>query len=271
MITREHNVDFTIRNSQADSFIPQTEGTKKLLKVQLQTQLGLVTIFSAYPPTLISIQEAKDKFYDEFSAAINEVPFQEPLFILGGFNTRVGSDHHSWPACLGQFRTGKMSVKGQHLLKLCCQQNLYITNTFFNTKPQHKVSWRHPRSNYWHQLDLIITRCSSLHNIKTTYTYQSADYDTNHSLVCSKVKWLHHTKKEGRSCITVSNTHDPAKVTKFMQAMEEALPVQPGSDVSKRWEHLWDTIYNPAMSIFGKRMVKSGSWFIAHSLMSCYH
>lgn len=156
-MTREHNVDFTIRNSQADSFIPQTEGTKKLLKVQLQTQLGLVTIFSAYPPTLISIQEAKDKFYDEFSAAINEVPFQEPLLILSDFNTRVGSDHHSWPACLGQFRTGKMSVKGQHLLKLCCQQNLYITNTFFNTKPQHKVSWRHPRSNYWHQLDLIIT------------------------------------------------------------------------------------------------------------------
>ena len=39
----------------------------------------------------------KDRFYDDLSAAISKVPPQEPLFIFGDFNARVGADHSSWP------------------------------------------------------------------------------------------------------------------------------------------------------------------------------
>ena len=52
------------------------------------------------------------------------------------------------------------------------------------------VSWRHPRSTHWHQLDLILTRSANLSTIKITSSYQSADCDTDHSLVCINVKLL---------------------------------------------------------------------------------
>lgn len=71
--------------------------------------------------------------------------------------------------------------------------------------------------------------------------------------------------QEGRkACIDVSKTCDPAKVAEFLKAMEDALPILPGSSVSKRWEHLQDTIYNTEMSNFGKSMVQSADWFVAH-------
>ena len=92
------------------------------------------------------------------------------------------------------------------------------------TKPQHKVSWRHPRSKHWHQLDLVLTRCTNLGNVKLTRSYQSADCDTDHSLICCKVnfkaKRVHHAKKEGRHRINTCMTRKPEKVKDFIRVVE---------------------------------------------------
>ena len=119
---------------------PPSERTERLLKLQLQTSAGLVSLISAYAPTLTSASELKDRFYDDLSAAISKVLPQEPLLIFGDFNARVGADHSSWPTCLGHFGIGNMNENGQ---RLYCHHNLSITNTFFMTKLQYKVSWRH--------------------------------------------------------------------------------------------------------------------------------
>ena len=74
------------------------------------------------------------------------------------------------------------------LLELCAFHNLCITNSFFKTKPQHKVSWRHPCSKHWHQLDLILVRHATIKNVLHTCSYHSADCDTDHSLVCCKIR-----------------------------------------------------------------------------------
>ncbi|XP_043916117.1 uncharacterized protein LOC122792394 [Protopterus annectens] len=81
--TREHGTGFTSRNNLVGSVIPPNMGNERLLKIQLQTPVGMVNIFSVYVPALTSTQEVKDKFCDEFSVAITEVPSHEPLFILG--------------------------------------------------------------------------------------------------------------------------------------------------------------------------------------------
>ena len=112
------------------------------------------------------------------------------------FNARVGADHSFCPTCLGYFGIGNMNENGQCLLELCCHHSLSITNTFVMTKPQHKVSWRHPRSKHWHQLDLVLTPRTNFGNVKLTRSYQSADCDTDRSFVCCKVnfkaKRVHH-------------------------------------------------------------------------------
>ena len=121
-----------------------------------------------------------------------------------------------------------MNENGQRLLEFSCYYGLCVSNTFFNTKPQHRVSWRHPRPKHWHQIDLILTRLSSLPSITITRSYQSADCDTDHSLVCSRIKLrtkrLHHTKKEGRPRIDINKIHNQRKVEEFAQALQETLP-----------------------------------------------
>ena len=124
------------------------------------------------------------------------------------------------------------------------------------TKPQHKVSLRQPISKHWPQLDLGLTRCTNLSNVKLTRSYWSADCDTDHSLVCCKVnfkaKRVHHAKKEGRHRINTCMTRKLEKVKKFIRVVDEALPCPANTSAAQRWEHLRDTIYNAASLTFGK-------------------
>ena len=125
------------------------------------------------------------------------------------------------------------------------------------------------RSKHWHQLDLTLTRRSSLPNVTLTRTYQSADCDTDHSLVCSKVKLrtkkLHRSKKEGRPRIDTSGTRDQEKVEEFVRAIERSLPGPSITNAQERWEHFREAVYNAAMSTYGRKTTKSADWFEAHS------
>ena len=106
-------------------------------------------------------EDIKDHFYDELDSLIGKIPKVEPLILLGDFNARVGSDHQSWPSCIGHHGTWRMNDNGQRLLELRSFHGLCITNTFFQSEHQHKVSWKHPRSHKWHQLDLCSEQCPS--------------------------------------------------------------------------------------------------------------
>ncbi len=242
-------------------------GTPRILSLHLSTSSGPVNILSIYAPTLCSSAETKDTFYDELETTIKEIPTTEHLFLLGDFNARIGADHNSWPHCIGHFGIGKLNENGQRLLELCSYHDLCISNTFFSTKRCHRVSWRHPRSCHWHQLDLVIIRRPLLNCVLTTRSYHSADCDTDHSLVGSKVrlypKQIHNSKQKGRPRINTALTSVAEVCTRFASAIEEALKDCPVNSSEERWSHIRDAIYNSAMTTFGKWVKKNPDWFEA--------
>ncbi|KAK4325144.1 hypothetical protein Pmani_004298 [Petrolisthes manimaculis] len=160
-----------------------------------------------------------------------------------------------------------MNKNGQRLLELCSYQNLCITNTFFSTKPIHRVSWHHPRSRHWHQLDLIITCRSSLNSVLTTRSFHSADCDTDHSLVSSKVriqpKRIPRSKQKRQPLINTARTVMPDLCERFACSIEEALRDCPKSGAEERWHYIRDAIHTSAMDTFGKRERQNPDWFEA--------
>ncbi|XP_033120196.1 uncharacterized protein LOC117119470 [Anneissia japonica] len=173
--------------------------------------------------------------------------------------------------CLGYHGVGRINENGQRLLELCAQRELCITNTYFQGKHRHKVSWRHMRSGHWHQLDLIITRRRDLPSVLHTRTYHSADCDTDHSLVISKVKFqlrkLHTSKHDGLPRINIAGTKNEAKCQQFIEAMEHSLPAEGlQGNVDEVWNTISSTIYNKtAEKTFGKNRKINKDWFRAHS------
>ena len=109
---KEYGEGIAVKNNLLGSIISRANGTKRILKLQLQNSAAPVSLISTHAPILTSPSEAKDRFYDELSAVISDVPPQEPLFILRNFNAKAGADHSSWPFCLGHNGIGKMNENG---------------------------------------------------------------------------------------------------------------------------------------------------------------
>ena len=265
---REQGVGFAVRNSLLQMIEPPTDGTERILKLRLSTVEGLVNIICVYAPTLLATVETKDHFYESLDTALSTIPASEHIYVIGDFNARVGSDREAWPNVLGHHGTGKMNDNGQRLLELCCYHNLCITNTFFQNKACHKVSWRHPRSKHWHQLDLVVTRRDSINSVCNTRAYHSADCDTDHSLIASKVKLkpkkLHHTKQKGQPRINISKTAYSQKNDEFIVRLEETLTDRQEENAEDRWNSIRNTIYSAAVQTYGKKERKNADWFEAN-------
>ncbi|XP_076041899.1 uncharacterized protein LOC143025776 [Oratosquilla oratoria] len=156
---------------------------------------------------------------------------------------------------------------GQRLLEFCSYNSLCVTNSFFQTKPQHRVSWCHPRSKHWHQLDLILIRRSNIKLVQITRTYHSADCDTDHSLVCCKISLqpmkLHKSKQKGKPRMNTTGMHLPEKVEEFAKSLQKALSVEhQHCSAAEKWNHLRNTIQKTALATFGKKTSKN-DWFDA--------
>ena len=267
---RIHGVGFAARNSMRNKTEVGSHGTECLLSLKLNTTAGPVTLLSTYAPTLSASAEEKDVFYDQLSTAITDIPPNQNILLLGDFNARVGADCQHWPVCIGRFGVGKMNDNGQRLLELCSYHQLCITNTFFKTKPQHKVSWMHPRSKHWHQLDLIITRRSALNTVLHTRSFHSADCDTDHALVCCKIKLtpkrIHKKRPEGAPRIDTSCMANQAKQREFQEAFEADFSSrQAKATATETWTELCDCIQKAAFSSFGKQKRRSEDWYEAKS------
>ena len=269
---REHGVGFAVKNSLLNKVKPGSNSSERLMTLHLNTTEGPATLVSVYAPTLSASSEAKDEFYENLSSTLSNIPSTEQLFLLGDFNARVGADITSWPSCLGHFGVGKMNDNGQRLLELCSFHELCVTNSFFRTKPQHKFSWQHPRSKHWHQLDLILVRRAAIKNVLLTRSYHSADCDTDHSLVCCKIrltpKRLHRAKKQGNPRIDVSKMSRPDLAKKFAEAFESEYDTNlqdnaPPTSATDKWVKLRDSIHRTALATFGKKTSKSHDWFQA--------
>ena len=168
-----------MRNSLIATTETPSGGSLRILALCMKTSVGFVNIISAYTPTLTSTLDAKDQFYEALQETLSGIPSSEGIYLLGDFNACVGTNWQARPTCLSHFGFGRMNENGQRSLELCCHHGLCITNSYFKCKELHKVTWRHPRSQHWHQLHLVITRRADLSSVLHTRSYHSADCDTD--------------------------------------------------------------------------------------------
>ena len=254
---RVRGVGFAVSNKLVQMVEPGSTKSERIMHIKLNTDLGLTNLFSVYAPTLTSSTDA-----------IKHIPNNEVLIPLGDFNARVGNDQGSWPDCLGHFGVGKCNENGQRLLELCTYHHLCITNTFFGVKLHHRFSWMHPRSKNWHQLDLIISRREHLNNIRTTRAYHSADCDSDHSLVCTKIqlrpKKFHRVKQSATLRINAPASAIPENVSIFNDILSSKLGDCLELNTEDHWSHIKDTTLAAALKAFGKNVRKSQDWFNAN-------
>ena len=74
-----------------------------------------------------------ERFYEDLQDLVELTPQKDVLFIIGGWNAKVGSQET--PGVTGKFGLGIRNEAGQRLIEFCQENVLVITNTLFQ---QHK-------------------------------------------------------------------------------------------------------------------------------------
>lgn len=158
-----------------------------------------------------------------------------------------------------------MNENGQPLLQLCCRNNLVVTNTLFPGKPHQKMSWCHPRSKSWHQLDFVITSSKHRTEVMNTRTYHSADCDTDHSLVVSTMRLEprpYHRQIKKSKKIDVSNCNNPQLQDQYCQLLDKKMANISDEDThEEHWEKMRSSIHSAALESFGLRKRQDPDWY----------
>ena len=143
---REHGAGVAVKNSLPTVTEPPVIGSARILTIRLSTRAGGANIMIVYAPTLRSTADSKDQFYEELDVDIGNIPKTEQLYILRGFNARVGADHEAWPTCPGHHGMGKLSKMGRDFLSTAaimdCQSLTHSSRTNHVTKCPGEIPGR---------------------------------------------------------------------------------------------------------------------------------
>ena len=223
-------------------------------------------VISAYAPTLVAEEDAKDEFYAALGEVLHRANSRDKIILLGDFNARVGSRRDLWGHVIGSHGLGKMNANGLRLLTLCTEYDLTITNTLFRLKPIHKTSWMHPRSRQWHLLDYVIVRSSQVKEVSITRAMRGAECWTDHRLMMSKMHVAIRPptrRRRRRKRIDCALLKDPSTRSDFTAKTRTALEGITASvgTAAAQWDEIARKLLDVAEEMLGTQRPRDRDWF----------
>ena len=136
------------------------------------------TVICCYSPTNTANEEEIEKFYEDLSALVRQVPIHNVLIIAGDFNAQLGRDHN-YKYTFHQ-TTNRNGNKLHNFLK---ENSLECLNTKYQKKTEKL--WTHTYSNgNKATLDYILINKKWKHNATNCQPYSSFDrVYTDHRVV----------------------------------------------------------------------------------------
>ena len=193
--------------------------SEHILRLRLKCHMSYMTVVAVYAPTIPpnSTSESvgpSEAFYDQLQSSLSSIPSSDLLVILGDFNAHVGSDFSSWISFIGPHGVGERNENGERLLDFCAGNLLIITNTWFQHKLLHKVTWfrNGNRSRTGYMIDhVLVNKCFDT-NVLDTRVYRSTFHESDHELVvstlCFKIKAKRrHTGTSHYQTTNISTSH----------------------------------------------------------------
>ena len=104
-----------------------------MFSVHLQGKPFSITVIQVYAPTSNAEEAEVEQFYEDLQDLLELTPRKDVLFIIGGWNAKVGSQET--PGVPGKFGLGIQNEAGQRLIQFCQDNAVVIANTLFQ---QHK-------------------------------------------------------------------------------------------------------------------------------------
>ncbi|CAH2235409.1 jg13268 [Pararge aegeria aegeria] len=160
----------------------------RVMSIKLKASPVNLNIIQVYAQTSAACNEDTESFYSDLETTISKIPQREFLVVMGDFNSKIGSDSHLLSSCVGKYGLGQRNERGERLVQFAADNNLVISNSFFQNHPRRLYTWISPDGNYRNQIDYVLVRSRWKTCIRNTHTLPGADCGSDHQLLMAKIQ-----------------------------------------------------------------------------------
>ena len=272
-----HGVGIVVKNSLKAKFEVISE---RICKLTVESPKFNTTVFSAYAPTLTKSKkypEVAEQFYINLQSAVDKSPKRNHIFVGIDANAQLGKDNYFFDNVCS-FGHGHLNSNGEKLGHFLIENNLIATNTYFDHKIKHRITWTHPNPNITldkntgqyrrnpirNQIDYILTNKYLRNHIIDSRSYHGTKTDSDHCLVICKTNIKPYRIFRNKEInkppkINLTNLEDKALNLKYKEDLSEKIKeiqnIKREHNYSKEnsinWETLTNTIKHVAENTLG--------------------
>ena len=121
----------------------------------------------------VMLKAEVERFYEDLQD-LELTPKNDVLFIIGDWNTKVGSQEI--PGVRGRFGLGVQNEAEQRLIEFYQENALVIANTLFQQHKRRLYTWTSPDGQHRNQIDSILCSQRWRSSIQSTKTRPGADW-----------------------------------------------------------------------------------------------
>ena len=270
-----HGVGFIMNQRTRNALLEWEPVSCRLARIRLKGNPANVSIISTYAPTRDAADTTKDDFYGELQQLSSSVAARDYLIVAGDFNARVGPSDQTTRQVLGKFGQGHRCENGQRLLNYALMNHLVVTNTIFQHKPSHLLTWHSNDGVTKAQIDFILVRQRWRSSVQDSRSYNGADTGSqsgsDHRLVAAKIllRLATRRKNKPKAGFDIGKLQDK----EVRQALNleltnrfDALSSDENPTPEKRWETFKTVMTETADEILGRAKIKRQHWITARTL-----
>ena len=135
----------------------------RMISVHLQGKPFNITVIQEYAPTNNAEEAEVEQFYQDLQDLLELTPQKDVLFIIGGWNAKVGS--REIHGVTGKFGRGIRNEVGQRLIQLCQENALVIAIPSSNNTREDSTHGHHQMVNT--EIRLIIFFAAKMEKLYT--------------------------------------------------------------------------------------------------------
>ena len=181
---RRNGVAIIVKKRLRNAVLGHNLKNDRMISVCFQGKPFNITVIQVYALTSNAEEAEVERFYEELQDFPELTPKKDILFIIGDWNTNVGSQET--PGVTGKFGLGIRNEAGQRLREFCQENALVIANTLFQQQKRRLYTWTSPGDQHQKQINYILCSQKWRSSIQSAKTRPGADCGSDHELLIAK-------------------------------------------------------------------------------------
>ncbi|XP_008485907.1 uncharacterized protein LOC103522587 [Diaphorina citri] len=160
--------------------------SERVIALRIKAQPVDLFIVECYAPTSDASDDDIESFYESMRKVIKMKKSKEALILAGDLNAKVGSERRE--DIVGPYGIGIINERGEEFINFCRENDLIITNTWFEQKMSSRHTWISPNGNVKNKIDYICINRRYRNAITNSKSRPGADCGSDHVPVVINLK-----------------------------------------------------------------------------------